>query len=214
MRSDRRATLWQIATVIALFSTGLAPSLVGATAKKGSPDEALDKYYKMVNDGDLLTPEGWVRAAKLFVRQSAASKDGVIFVTTKFPLGNGPMDVNGDHAVSYQKWVDNIGTIDAVFRFHPPPKENLEVEGIMRIFRLVLTGKHWELAHDGRGEKELNGPIEWRIEGSMTLRSTSREAVIRYLTEKRDEIADPIVRKNVDRTLSILKGLPAPRTHI
>jgi hypothetical protein len=56
--------------------------------------------------------------------------------------------------------------------------------------------------------------MEWRMEGSMTVRSASREAAIRCLTEKRDEIADSVVKENVDRTLAILKGLPVPPTHI
>ncbi len=124
------------------------------------------------------------------------------------------MDVNGDHAVAYQKWVDDIGSVDSVFRYHPPPKENLQVEGIIRIFRLVLTGKHWEFASDGKSEKEINEPVAWRMEGALNARLASREAAIRFLTEKRDEIADPVVRKNADRTLVILNGLPVPRTHI
>ena len=200
--------------VVALLLAGTDFPVYGAAAKKGSPEEVLEKYYKMVNDGDLLTPEGWEHAAKLFVRQSRAPNDEVIFITTKFPFGNGPMDVDGDHAVAYQKWVDDIGTVDSIFRYHRPPKEELQIEGIIRVFRLIRTGTHWEITPDGKSEKELNGPMEWRIEGSLTVRSTSREAAIHYLADKRDEIADPIVRKNADRTLAILKGLPAPRTHI
>jgi hypothetical protein len=200
--------------VSALLLSGADIPVHGLTAKQGSPDEVLDRYYKMVNDGALLRSEGWVQAAKLFVRQNPAPSDGVIFVTTKFPLGSGPMDGNADHAVAYQKWVDDIGTIDAIFRYHPPPKGNLQVEGIIRTFRLVLTGKHWELAPEGKSEREIDGPMEWRMEGSMTVRSASREAAIRCLTEKRDEIADPVVKENVDRTLAILKGLPVPPTHI
>ena len=214
MTNARRATRWLIVILAALLLAGTDASTLGVTAKKGSPEEVLDRYYKMVNDGVLLTSEGWAHAAKLFVRQNPEPNDELIFVTTKFPLGNGPMDVNGDHAVAYQKWVDDIGSIDSAFRYHPPPKESLQVEGIIRIFRLVLTEKHWELASDGKSEKEINGPEEWRMEGVLNVRLASREAAIRFLTEKRDEIADPVVRKNADRTLAILNGLPVPRTHI
>jgi hypothetical protein len=125
MRNGGRNPRWLLTLVIACLLAGTDFPVYGAAAEKGSPEEVLEKYYKMVNDGDLLTPEGWERAAKLFIRQNPAPQDQLIFVTTKFPLGNGPIELNGDHAVAYQKWVDDIGSIDSAFRFHPPPKANL-----------------------------------------------------------------------------------------
>jgi hypothetical protein len=180
---------------------------------KGSPDEALDRFYKLVNNGALLSPIGWRRAARMFERESARPDKDAIYVVTGFPLGNGPMDVSGDQAVAYQKWVDDVGTIDSKFRFHPPPKEELELEGVIRIFRMVRAGKHWELGADGR-LVEVNGPVEWRLEGSLTTRTASRAAAIRYLIKERDKITDLTLRANAERTIAILTGLPKRRTHI
>lgn len=181
--------------------------------KKGSPEEALDRFYRLINDGALLTRDGWTRGAKMFERQSSRPAEEVIFVVTGFPLGNGPMDTKGDRAVAYQKWVDDVGAIDSKYRFHPPPKEEVEVEGVIHIFNLVHTGKHWELGADGR-LGAVNGPVEWRLEGSLTTRTASRAATIRYLTKKRDEITDLALRANAERTIAILRGLPKRRTHI
>jgi hypothetical protein len=181
---------------------------------KGSPDEVLDKYFKMINDGELLTPDGWKKSANLFVRPSSRAKDESIFVTTKFPLGNGPMSVRGDQAEADQKWVDDLGTIDSALRFVPEPKPKFEVEGTMHIFHLVRTEKHWQILADGVSEKEVSGPPEWRIEGSPTIRWASRDAAIRYVIAMRDKTADPAIKNNADRTLARLKRLPAPRTHI
>ncbi len=86
MRNGRRATRWVMAILAAVLLTGTDATL-GVTAKKGSPEEALDRYYKMVNDGALLTSEGWAHAAKLFVRQNPEPKDELIFVTNEVPLG-------------------------------------------------------------------------------------------------------------------------------
>lgn len=180
---------------------------------KGSPDEVLDQYFKMINDGVLLTPEGWKDAERLFVHPSPVRRDGTILVTTKYPLGNGPMSVNGNKAEAWQKWVDDIGTIDSEFRYHPPPKGDVEVEGTIRIFRLLFTDEHWETAADGK-EKVVSGPPKWRIEGSLAARAASREAAIRYLTEMRDKTADPAMKHNADTAIAILKRLPAPRGHI
>jgi hypothetical protein len=181
--------------------------------KKGSPEEALDRFYRLINDGALLTRDGWTRAARMFERQSSRPDKEVILVVTGFPLGNGPIDTTGDRAVACQKWVDDVGTIDSKFRFHPPPKEELEVEMVMHIFKLVHTGTHWDLAGDGRPH-EVNGPVEWRLEGSLTERTASRAAAIRYLLKKRDEITDPALRANAERTIGILRSLPKRRTHI
>lgn len=196
-----------------MFLLGTAISAQATEPAKGSAEEALDGFYKLINDGALLTTNGWRRAAKLFERESARPDEEVIFVVTGFPLGNGPMDVSGDRAVAYQKWVDDVGTIDSKFRYHPPPKEEREVEVVVRIFRLVRTAKHWELTADNRLE-EISGPMQWRIEGTLTTRTASRAAAIRYLTDKYEKITDPALKANAGRTIAILKGLPKRRTHI
>ncbi len=205
---------WRSRTlVVCWLLLAVAIPLQGIEPKKGSPEEALDRFYRLINDGALLTRDGWTRGARMFERQSSRPDEEVLFVVTGFPLGNGPMGTTGDRAVAFQKWVDDIGTIDSKFRFHPPPKQESEVEGVIHIFNLVRTGKHWELGADGR-LVEINGPVEWRLEGSLTTRIASRAAAIRYLIKKRDKITDLALRGNAERTIAILKGLPKPRTHI
>jgi hypothetical protein len=140
---------------------------------KGSPEDLLDRYYQMINDGELLTPEGWKKAIRLFEQPSKYPVNGTIYVTTAYPLGNGPMEVNGDHAVAYQKWVDDLGSINASLQYKPPPPENAKVEGVIRICHL----------------KRIAG--EWRIEGSLTTRACSRKAAIRYLEYRRAKSIDP-----------------------
>jgi hypothetical protein len=205
--------MWKATGSVACLFLLAAISVQATEPAKGSPEESLDRFYKLINDGALLTPIGWRRAAKMFERESARPDEEVIYVVTGFPLGNGPMDVSGDQAVAYQKWVDDVGTIDSKFHFHTPPKEELELEGVIRIFRLVHTGRHWDLTADNRLE-EIDGPIVWRLEGSLTTRMASRGAAIRYLNKKLDVITDPTLKANAERTIAILKGLPKRKTHI
>ena len=207
-------TRWKARTlVVCLLLQAVMIPVHGTEPKKGSPEEVLDRFFKMINDGELLSRDGWRRAAKMFERQSSGPDKEVIFVVTKFPRVNGPLDVKGDRAVAEQKWVDDVGSIDSRLRYHPPPKEDLDVEGVIRVVRLVHTGEHWELAADSRLE-EIKGPPEWRIEGSLTARTASREAAIQYLTSRRDEVTDPALKANAERTVAILRGLPKRRTHI
>jgi hypothetical protein len=201
-----------LSTILITLAFGATTLLSqGFRPPKGSPDEVLDKYFKMINDGELLTPDGWKKSASLFVHPRSRAKDDSIFVTTRFPLRNGPMVVRGDRAEADQKWVDPLGTIDSEFRFHPE-KAQPEVEGNIFIFRLVRTEKYWQILTDG-SEKEVSGTPEWRIEGSPTIRWASRDAVIRYVIAMRDKTADPAIKNNATRTLAILKRLPAPGTH-
>ncbi len=78
---------------------------------------------------------------------------------------------------------------------------------------LLLSGKHWQIAADGT-VKELDGPLAWRIEDTFFEPFITLETAIRYVTEGRDKTADPIIKKNAARTLSILKyykqGKPLP----
>src|ERR1019366_3863957 len=111
MTNARRATCRLKAILAAFLLVGTHASTLGVTDKKGSPEEVLDRYYKMVNDGVLLTSEGWADAAKLFVRQNPEPNDELIFVTTKFPLESGLMEVNGHHPVVIQRWANNMASI-------------------------------------------------------------------------------------------------------
>jgi hypothetical protein len=207
--------LRRLSTILITLTFGATVSLSQSLKPpKGSPDEVLDKYFKMINDGELLTPDGWKKSANLFVHPKPRAKDDSIFVTTKFPLGNGPMSVRGDQAEADEKWVDDLGTIDSALRYVPEPKPQFEVEGPMHIFHLVRTEKHGQILAGGISEKEVSGPPQWRIEGSPTIRWASREAAIRYLIAMRDKTADPAIKNNAVRTLARLKRLPAPRTHI
>ena len=205
---------WLSLTVVALSVGSYAQLAKSFTPPTGSPDEVLDKYFKMINDGDLLKQDGWKKAAALFVHQSLGPKDDVIFVTTSFPLGNGPMTVKGDQAEADEKWVDDLGTIDSALRYYPEAKPQFEVEGTIHVFRLVRTEKYWQILPGGISEKELSGPPQWRMEGSPTMRWASKDAAIRYVIHLRDKTADPAIKTNADRTLAKLKRLPAPRRHI
>jgi hypothetical protein len=49
-----------------------------------------------------------------------------------------------------------------------------------------------------------SGSTEWRIEGPVPEPVVTVDAAIRYVTVLRGNTADPIIRKNVDRTLAAL----------
>jgi len=80
-------------------------------------------------------------------------------------------------------------------------------------FNLVLSDKRWEIATGGT-VKEFDGPPAWRIEDTFFEPFISLDAAIRYVTQTRNKIADPVLKRNAGKTLSILKyykqGKPLP----
>jgi hypothetical protein len=177
-----------------------------------SPDRVLTRYLKMINDGDLLTKEGWQKACPSFVELSPYSSQSTISVTTRFPSAMGTISVKGDHAEADVKWVDPIGEIDESLKYHPPPKT--EAEGTIFVFNLALSERHCEVLQDGTLIHNVVGTRQWRIDGPLTTRAASREATIRFLNEQHDLSADPVIKKNAEESIAILKRLPARRKHI
>jgi hypothetical protein len=80
-------------------------------------------------------------------------------------------------------------------------------------YTLLLSDRHWEIATDG-AVRELRGPLAWRLEYSIFDPLITLDTAIRYVTERRDKSADPVIKKNAERTLIILKkykrGEPLP----
>lgn len=163
----------------------------------------------MINDGSLLRPDGWKKAAQLFERENPGPPDATIFVTTKHPIGAGPPGVQGGRAEADEKWVDDLGTIGPDLSYKPPPIAAVEAEGNIFIWHLIRVDKHRRITKDERSEEQVDGQPDWRIEGALTLRWASREAAIRYLRVQREKTNDSHIRENADRTIAILKGLRA-----
>jgi|SRR5580700_78650 hypothetical protein len=173
-------------------------------ARPRPPEEVLNQYLEMINDGTLLTSQGWKKAALLFELPSPLPRQKLIYVTTSHRTV-GKIQAQGNRVEVDENWVDPLGTIESSLRYRPPPKQAHEVEGTIFVYRLVLTNKHWEPAPDGGSPRESTGPQEWKIEGSMKLREVALDAAIRYVAMLRDKTTDPEVKRNADETLAVLK---------
>ena len=194
-----------LASLLLLFSGGSA-ECQHYKPPKGSPEEVLDRYLQMINDGDLLTQTGWRKACPLFVELEPYSPHSKISVTTKFILGLGPMTIKGDHAEADVKWTDDIGSIDEKLQFVPLPKAQLGIE-VINVFRLTFSRKRCEISADGKSMRVVEGDPQWRLDGPMTVRPASREAAIRYLERERSKVDDAVIRSNAANTIAILKKL-------
>lgn len=95
------------------------------------------------------------------------------------------------------------GHVDSALRWHPPDPRVMKYA---EMFRLVLSDKRWETTVDGKTVVRPVNPAQWLITDSAPL-FVSKETAIRYVTSMRAKTADPLVHKNADATLAILKKL-------
>jgi hypothetical protein len=193
------------------LALGLAAfAAVNAQSQTNSPGQVLDQYLEMINGGALLTNDGWQKAALLFELPASPLSDNVIYVTTRHHPAT-HIQPDKDRLEIDENFVDPLGTIDSSMRFHRGTSDR-DVEGTVFIYHLVLTDKHWTPNSEGKAPDVTHGAKQWKIEGSLKARTVSVDAAILYVTKMGIETTDLAVRRNADRTLTILKQL-RPRTH-
>jgi hypothetical protein len=172
-------------------------------SQKKPTELVVRRYEKLIADGSLLTPEGWKRASKLFDRSDAYPRNSEIWVVSTGGLV-GEDWVKGDRAQVETKWNDDFGTIDSSLRLKPPDASGSIMMG--EIFSLVFI--HQPSGTKGTGEaSETPGLGEWKIEGPIHVRTATVTVAIRYVTEMRDQSADPAIRRNAEKTVAALKRL-------
>jgi hypothetical protein len=158
------------------------------------------RYERLIDEGALLTPEGWQRASQLFDRSNAYPKNGVIFlVSTGAYVGEGW--VKGDRAEVESKWNDFFGTIDSALRYKSPTPDGGSIVMFL-VFPMVFV------RNDERGATaaEMSGG-QWKIATPLTDRSATIDRAIGFVRTQRDKSNDPKIRTNANKTIVILKRL-------
>ncbi len=151
-----------------------------------------------------MTPEGWRKAAIFFVHPGSPPQKKTIALTSgKYQCSAGERWVKGNQAEIANGCFD-LGRIDHALRYAPPDPRYYK---IAVIYHLLLTDKHWEIGPDGVAEKQVTGPLAWRIENAEPIFWLTVETAIRYVTEMRDKTTDPAIKKNAEQTLAKLKKL-------
>jgi hypothetical protein len=191
----QRSILIAVIFIAATIVSGQAPS-----ASEKSPRETLKRFCAMDAEGKQLSPEGVRELAAMFTRPAASRPDRAIVISKDFIVSNETMD--GYRADFYVEYME-LGQIDPSARFGPPPGPHH-----MRVlYRLVLTHTNRVAGPDDAIQKGVGEALEWKIEGSEREPRITAEAAVRYVSELRDMTSDSNIRKNAERTLSILRKL-------
>jgi hypothetical protein len=174
-----------------------------------SPKTVVEQLWMKATQGDLLTPEGWDKAAKsLFVDPKPTPGNKVIQIISN-EWGLPGEEINGDKAKVYMGYED-AGQIDSTLRYTPPKSANWIKTGMS--YQLILVPTYAIFyAPDGRTviEKKPTGCHAWQIQnpsGPSVQGSpwTTVNTAIRYVLEMRAKTNDPSIKKNVDETLEKL----------
>jgi hypothetical protein len=165
-----------------------------------SPKEVAERFCRMESDGKLLTPEGWREMTKLLVSSTAKPRLEEMAVIKDFVVNDPVIEGNGAKvAVQYT----TLGILDARNLTFGP--RGMDPEKITLERTLVLTGKYAHVEPNGT-VKEVEGPLEWRIEGQAEPH-ISVQTAIRYLKQLRAKTSSNTLKKSADESLADLQRL-------
>lgn len=169
-----------------------------------SPKQVVDEYWKFETEGGRLTPEGWRKAQIFFVRSGPLPPEkniGVVSERTKAKCSTDERSVSESRATIVNDCF-NLGRIDELLHYTAPDPRYEKTTGI--VHNLLLTDKHWEVGPDGTTEKEVTGPLAWRIQNPEPFFWLTVSAAIRYVERAKTETKDPKIKSNAEQTLAAL----------
>ena len=188
--------------------------LASAQAPKTQPkptELVVKRYERLILRGELLNPEGWRLTSRLFTKSQPYPENSEIQVEWTGTHALGEEWNDGTRAQVNTKWNDYYGTIDSKLRFKASEFAPLPT---MESFRLIYVPRHY--AAKGRQNFSNTPQGEWKIEGLLSARTASIPVSIKYLEKKHDATGDPILRKNAERSIRVLRklqpgcGVPSP----
>lgn len=177
-----RPISWSILLVVIVGSLAFAQS----NQIDDSPKAVVEQLMRMTENGALLTPDGWKQAGVLFARPSKHPHGSSVSVISGYFVKRGSVD---DQHAEVPVVIENAGRIDASLRFVSPDSRQFKPTTTYHLVRIGQSPEQWKIA-DAQGEA-------W----------TGVDGAIKYVTEMRAKAADPVVRKNADATLEMLKQL-------
>jgi hypothetical protein len=182
-----------------------------------SPLEVAPKFFGLESS---LAPDKWSDLEEFFP-ETPTPKWNKIHVVDVVDIAasterNGTSEDTSDVVVS----TNSLGDLDSSLRLSNYPSYRLlpgsasACYGDYKFgFELLLSDMHLEIARDG-AVKQSTGPYAWKLEYPSFEPLVRLDTAIRYVTERRDKTTDPAIKKNADKTLTILKrykrGKPLP----
>lgn len=202
-------TIRRVALAISLLVAGLPVFALPQSAEchEKAPTEVVDSLWQSGAVGELLTNEGWERAAKeFFVGPSLAPGNKTVLIVSNY-WGPPVEQIVGDSATVEVGYVV-AGRVDSMLRYTGPTASKA-MKTVMR-YRLVSAPEYSVMyASDGKTilSRKPTGCRIWQIEGSLGAPWATVNAAIRFVLEVRGSTSDLSIKKNADETLAKLLKL-------
>jgi hypothetical protein len=175
---------------------------------QASPKEVVTNFWTIETSGGRLTPEGWHKTSRFFVRPSSPDLR-VIHLVPRADIGLIDEVVKTNNRAEVSVGTIELGILDSSLHYKPSSGRagsGAVIGATIIKFELVLSGRHWEAEPSGTKETEVIGTPEWRITAIAGKEEwITIDTAIRYVTERRNETNDPAIKKNADATLNVLK---------
>ena len=173
----------------------------------GRPTElVVTKYERLVEQGAFLSARGWERASKIYDSAKPYDPDGTIFLmSTGGALGENWND--GAQAEVETKWTDYLGSVDRDLKYKAPQGPHVTMTGYQ--FKLRFTDTYRLLDPNGKLLRETVGQREWKVAGPLSTRWATIDKALAYVVNARNSTDNPVMKKNAERTIRILRKLGA-----
>jgi hypothetical protein len=193
------------ARAVALLVAMSPAAIAQAPQSSGKPTELVVRQYEQfIAGGEFLTPDGWKKASRIFVRSNPYPNDGEVFLTSKAGLV-GETWVRGDRAEVERKWTDFFGSIGSDLAYKPADPTTSVLPAVYD-YSLRFTNQHIDVG-EGGSTQEVLGAWEWKIEGPQRERWATVERAIIYVREMRNKSNNAKIKKNANKTIAILERL-------
>ncbi len=180
-----------------------------SSAAPDSPKKIVETFWRMESAGGRLTPEGWNKSSVFFVRSGTSRTPNVIHVIRNSQNDSIEETARTANWAEVSVTTDEVGQIDSKLRLRETSKRGsqgvLFLRGPVITFSLVLIEKHWPLNPDGSRATEVVGSPAWLITCSDSTSWIDVGTAARYVRDLRSKATDPVVKKNAEKTLDLLR---------
>jgi len=220
-KTDDPVTKYNAEKTLAVLRTISAGAADSGQEMGPAQQPALAVARKFFHQESTLGPDHWGNLGKFFLENPKPQLNSIQIIDgmgVDAEKEDGRRNLDAVEAVVY---TNSLGDLDSSMQLRNYPSERImpgspsACSGEYRIyFTLLKTDVHWEIAQDGT-VKQLSGPYAWRIEDPVFWPLLTLNTAIRYVTETREKTSDPTIKRNADRTFTILRlyrsGKPLPK---
>jgi hypothetical protein len=185
-----------------------APVQTKRTAPE-TPSLVFQRFVKLEEGGEGLTPAGWNRQADFFAMRPGPQWEHVLVIGddpwTSFEARLSPEGDLAEIGFSCYPVAYLRSSMRLTYAAPDAPRVTPDCCAQHTGYVFRLSDKYWQTEPDG-SVKEIMGPLAWRIvEAYPSAPWITLKVAIHYVTDVRDNATDPVIKANAEKTLAALK---------